>query len=55
MEMIPAALALLLPVFLVFVIKHFRYKERCLMQAPQRWRTAASDGAVPGADKRLAA
>ncbi len=55
MEMIPAALALLLPVFLVFVIKHFRYKEKVLeLQARGAGGPPLLSGAVPGADKRLA-
>ena len=55
MEMIPAALALLLPVFLVFVVKHFRYKEKLLeLQARGLGGPPLLGGQVPGADKRLA-
>lgn len=54
MEMIPAALALLLPVFLVFVVKHFRYKEKLLELQARGGQPLLTAGEVPGADKRLA-
>lgn len=54
-EIIPAALALLLPVFLVFVHKYFRYKEKLLeLQGRGGGPPLLSAGAVQEADKRVA-
>lgn len=54
MEIIPAALALLLPVFLVFVVKYFRYKEKLLeLQARGGNAPPLLSGETAGADKRL--
>lgn len=53
-EMIPAALALLLPVFLVFTHKYFKYKEKVLELQARGGQPLLLGGAAPGADKQLA-
>lgn len=54
-EIIPAALALLLPVFLVFLHKYFRYKEKLLeLRGRGGGPPLLSAGAVEEADKRVA-
>lgn len=53
-EMIPAALALLLPMFLVFTHKYFKYKEKLLELQARGGQPLLLGGAAPGADKRLA-
>ena len=54
-EIIAPALALLMPVFLVFLHKYFRYKEKLLeLQARGGGPPLLAAGEVPGADNRLA-
>ena len=53
-EIIPAALALLLPVFLVFTHKYFKYKEKLLELQARGGQPLLLGGEAPGADKRLA-
>lgn len=52
-EIIPAALALLLPVFLVFVHKYFRYKEKLLELQARGSTPLLTSGQAPAPDKRL--